>query len=303
MYNTRQREAFNFYESFSDLIFCTLVLFLVLVLFLALNVNLRIEGVRETEKTLELRKTEVAQGLEELEIEKKQLQQFIEDNKSKVEKFWQLKAEEARLVKLKEESEAEDRRLKEIERKNADAAKHKEEVEKQIALVTTRLEALKKEELDIKDYQENLNANQSEIALLEKIKVLVEDKETARNRLYDTAGEDDDSGLVPCRWRYHVLLVVGSRGRIAFQGQRVTWEQLPGFLARVSNREQTVLDIAVTKQLIEMRNFDAIYERIEDRVKQVSGRFGFEYFSNVGIERFQAKGGKRELIPIQLVKK
>lgn len=39
----------NFYESFSDLIFCTLVLFLMIVLFLVLNVNKRVDAVREGE--------------------------------------------------------------------------------------------------------------------------------------------------------------------------------------------------------------------------------------------------------------
>ena len=39
----------SFYESFSDLIFCTLVLFLMIVLFLVLNVNKRVDAVREGE--------------------------------------------------------------------------------------------------------------------------------------------------------------------------------------------------------------------------------------------------------------
>lgn len=35
----KRKSTFSFYESFSDLVFCTLVMFLVLVLFLAMNVN------------------------------------------------------------------------------------------------------------------------------------------------------------------------------------------------------------------------------------------------------------------------
>jgi|GEM_PF-2724978 len=41
----KRKSTFNFYESFSDLVFCTLVMFLVLVLFLAMNVNQKQEQV------------------------------------------------------------------------------------------------------------------------------------------------------------------------------------------------------------------------------------------------------------------
>lgn len=41
------KSSYNFYESFSDLLFCTLVLFVVLVLALALNVNKKVKGYHE----------------------------------------------------------------------------------------------------------------------------------------------------------------------------------------------------------------------------------------------------------------
>lgn len=41
----KRKSTFNFFESFSDLVFCTLVMFLVLVLFLAMNVNQKQEQV------------------------------------------------------------------------------------------------------------------------------------------------------------------------------------------------------------------------------------------------------------------
>lgn len=50
-----KRSAFNFYESFSDLIFCTLVLFLMMVLFLVLSIDRRVDDVRTAESGLEQR--------------------------------------------------------------------------------------------------------------------------------------------------------------------------------------------------------------------------------------------------------
>lgn len=62
MIQLQRKSTFNFYESFSDLIFCTLVLFLVLVLFLALNVNRRVEDVRAEEADVSERKEKIAKA-------------------------------------------------------------------------------------------------------------------------------------------------------------------------------------------------------------------------------------------------
>lgn len=61
----KRKSTFNFFESFSDLVFCTLVMFLVLVLFLAMNVNQKQEQVAiDQQKVIETR----------AEIEKEELQ-------------------------------------------------------------------------------------------------------------------------------------------------------------------------------------------------------------------------------------
>jgi hypothetical protein len=61
-----RRELFNFYESFSDLIFNTLVLFLFLILGLVVNVNKRVESVARDETRVAARLRESEQRLEEL---------------------------------------------------------------------------------------------------------------------------------------------------------------------------------------------------------------------------------------------
>ena len=73
MLNLKRRSTFNFYESFSDLIFCTLVLFLVLILFLAINVNKQVYEVKEVKQDY-FEKVEVTERLmAEIEAEEKEL--------------------------------------------------------------------------------------------------------------------------------------------------------------------------------------------------------------------------------------
>ncbi len=83
----RRQRTSSFYESFSDLIFCTLVLFLGLLLFLLLSIDQRVESVRVAERAvatqnqdLETQRLGVLQAEEELErqrsvveIERKEL--------------------------------------------------------------------------------------------------------------------------------------------------------------------------------------------------------------------------------------
>ncbi|MEM7681734.1 MAG: hypothetical protein AAF288_07245 [Planctomycetota bacterium] len=60
---SRKRSAFNFFESFSDLVFCALVMFLVLVLFLAVRVGQRAEAVEDSARQVADRRVELS-GLE-----------------------------------------------------------------------------------------------------------------------------------------------------------------------------------------------------------------------------------------------
>lgn len=66
----KRKSTFNFYESFSDLVFCTLVMFLVLVLFLAMNVNQKQEQVEVDQRV-------ITQTREQIQAESEQLQQTL----------------------------------------------------------------------------------------------------------------------------------------------------------------------------------------------------------------------------------
>lgn len=58
----KRKSTFNFYESFSDLVFCTLVMFLVLVLFLAMNVNQKQEQVESDQQAVTQTRADIEQA-------------------------------------------------------------------------------------------------------------------------------------------------------------------------------------------------------------------------------------------------
>lgn len=81
----KRKSTFNFYESFSDLVFCALVMFLVLVLFLAMNVNQKQEQVEgdllaatETLTQIEADAEVAAKAAAEAELEAQQIRQQAE---------------------------------------------------------------------------------------------------------------------------------------------------------------------------------------------------------------------------------
>ncbi|MFI4859250.1 MAG: hypothetical protein ACIAXF_01075 [Phycisphaerales bacterium JB063] len=66
----KRNSTFNFFESFSDLVFCTLVMFLVLVLFLAMNVNQKQEQVAEESEVVAAKNEALAADLVALQAER-----------------------------------------------------------------------------------------------------------------------------------------------------------------------------------------------------------------------------------------
>ncbi|XAM00574.1 PDZ domain-containing protein [Phycisphaeraceae bacterium D3-23] len=66
----KRKSTFNFFESFSDLVFCTLVMFLVLVLFLAMNVNEKQEQVAEESEVVAAQNEALAADLVALQAER-----------------------------------------------------------------------------------------------------------------------------------------------------------------------------------------------------------------------------------------
>lgn len=65
----KRKSTFNFFESFSDLVFCTLVMFLVLVLFLAMNVNQKQEQVASDQQAVTQTRAEIEQAKVDAERE------------------------------------------------------------------------------------------------------------------------------------------------------------------------------------------------------------------------------------------
>ncbi|MBN2314374.1 MAG: hypothetical protein JXM79_10620, partial [Sedimentisphaerales bacterium] len=98
------------------------------------------------------------------------------------------------------------------------------------------------------------------------------------------------------RLRHFVRLVVGD-GKMTFQGQEVTWEELPSLLEKVADRHQTVFQIATHSekdfsfdQEKNTTSFSVEFDEIKDRAGQLCSSFGFEYLSFVGVHPLGTKG-------------
>jgi len=93
----KRKSTFNFYESFSDLVFCALVMFLVLVLFLAMNVNQKQEqvevGLAEVNQTRQAVEQEAAQARQEAERLRQRAEQEAEQARQALRENQQLRAQ------------------------------------------------------------------------------------------------------------------------------------------------------------------------------------------------------------------
>jgi hypothetical protein len=86
------------------------------------------------------------------------------------------------------------------------------------------------------------------------------------------------------RERYFVTLVVGLE-KMMFEGQEVTWEQLPKILKKVPNRPKTVFCIAIDSEEITVAQLN----QAKAKAEILSRQFGFEYLSYVGVHPLGSK--------------
>ena len=103
--------------------------------------------------------------------------------------------------------------------------------------------------------------------------------------------------------RYFVRLVVG-KDKMTFQGQEVTWEELPPLLEKVPDRHYTVFQIASNsgKDFIydpdnDTSSLSAEFEELTQRAMELCISFGFEYLSIVGVHPLGTKGGPPKFVP------
>ena len=123
MLNLPQRKStFNFYESFSDLVFCTLVLFLVLILFLAVNVNQKVVAVQEVEQEVAQQNAEMKDDLVELRAEQEAAELATAEATRIREEAQRRAAEAERLRLIQEQQLAEQRDAAERERQRYEQA-------------------------------------------------------------------------------------------------------------------------------------------------------------------------------------
>ncbi len=103
------------------------------------------------------------------------------------------------------------------------------------------------------------------------------------------AGESDKDAF---RVRHFVRLVAG-RDRLTFEGEPVTWDELPARLAAVPDRAQTVLEIAIATSDMTVRQ----EAEIKSRGWQLAREHGFEYGSYIGQHPLGSKGSPDQSIP------
>ena len=77
---------------------------------------------------------------------------------------------------------------------------------------------------------------------------------------------------------YSVRLVVGSDG-MTFQGQKTNWQQLPGLLKRLPDREHTILALAAASSELGQKT----QEESLSKVIELAHRLGFAYASYIGV--------------------
>jgi hypothetical protein len=75
---------------------------------------------------------------------------------------------------------------------------------------------------------------------------------------------------------------------MTFEGQPVSWEQLPAVLEKVPNRPQTAFQLATASQDIQSRD---AWAATRNRLISLSSRYGFEYASLIGVHPGAAKAG------------
>ena len=83
------------------------------------------------------------------------------------------------------------------------------------------------------------------------------------------------------------LVVDHERNKMTFEGRETNWEELPAMLQDVSDRETTVLEIAITSEEMRIRQLN--YLRL--KVGQLAKEHGFLYASDIGVHPMGSKGG------------
>jgi hypothetical protein len=84
--------------------------------------------------------------------------------------------------------------------------------------------------------------------------------------------------------RKFVRLVIG-KDTMTFEGQEISWEDLPKLLEAVPDRENTVLEIALAPEDLSKETLDKAIRGV-----RLASQFGFEYLSHIGVHPLGSKG-------------
>ena len=101
----------------------------------------------------------------------------------------------------------------------------------------------------------------------------------------------------PGEWTNYVTLVAGP-GALTFEGESVTWEQLPARLAAVPDRSNTVFCFAGNQIAARAITPGAkLWSELKQRAHERIAGLGFKHFSNIGWHELGTKGGPSIFTP------
>lgn len=103
--------------------------------------------------------------------------------------------------------------------------------------------------------------------------------------LVQTEHDQDSVISSVSRQRRFVMLVVGLE-HMTFEGQLVTWGQLPEMLEKIPSRSNTVLCMGIESDEMTMGQIN----QANSKTESLSRQFGFEYFSYVGVHDLGLRG-------------
>jgi cytoskeletal protein CcmA (bactofilin family)/Zn-dependent protease with chaperone function len=77
---------------------------------------------------------------------------------------------------------------------------------------------------------------------------------------------------------------------VTFEGENTTWDELPALLEKVTDRKNTVLEIAVASDEISWREVN----EVKSRAGGLADQFGFEYSSFIGVHPLRSREASSE---------
>lgn len=309
MISVQRRDTFNFYESFSDLIFCTLVLFVVLVLFLAVNIKGQMKDIITEEKSLTLKEIEAKKTAEELKGFEQKVLSLENDYKVSLEDVENIEDIQRSMSSLENDIEKNTVLSAQYEKIIPESAKSRESLEAQQAQVESKRKEYESRKELLNNRKAELSIQKNNFNKLKEIAEAAQFEDTETGGIYTLSGSKGTGIMVPCYRQYNALLVI--KGKIGtlkgnvltYEGKHTTWGELPLLLEKVPHRYHTIICVSLETNNI----YYILYPRkqklpVQNKLTELWQKFGFQGFSYIeehplGTKASETRLGSSRLVP------